>query len=39
VREHRIDAGFRRTVARVGEADWTVTCRRGRQVVRGATAE
>ena len=39
VSEHRMNAGFRCTVAKVGEADWTITCRRGRQVVRGFTAE
>jgi hypothetical protein len=31
--------GFRCTVAKVGEADWTITCRRTGQVVRGATSE
>lgn len=33
--QHRMNAGFRCTVAQVGEADWAITCRRGRMVVRG----
>ncbi len=39
VSEHRISAGFRCTVAKVGEADWIITCRRGRQVVRGSGSD
>ena len=34
---HPSTLGFRCTVAKVGEADWTITCRRGREVVRGYT--
>jgi hypothetical protein len=39
VSEHRMNAGFRCTVAKVGEADWIITCRRGRQMVRGSSAD
>jgi hypothetical protein len=39
VRGHRVNRGFRCTVAKVGEADWTITCKRGREVVRGSSAE
>jgi hypothetical protein len=39
VRAHRRNAGFRCAVAKWGEADWTITCRRGRQFVRGGTSE
>jgi hypothetical protein len=39
VRHNRMNAGFRCTVAQVGEADWTITCRHRDQVVRGSTAE
>lgn len=39
VRRHRINRGFRCSVARVGEADWTIACRRGKQSVRGSAAE
>jgi hypothetical protein len=39
VRQHRMNLGFRCAVAKVGEADWAITCRRGKQSVRGVTAE
>lgn len=39
VKRHRLNRGFRCTVAKVGEADWTITCRRGKQSVRGSTSE
>lgn len=39
VRRHRMNAGFRCSVIKDGEADWAITCRRGRAVVRGSTAE
>jgi hypothetical protein len=37
-RKHRDNLGFRCTVAQVGEADWTITCKRGREVVRGSVS-
>jgi hypothetical protein len=39
VRAHRINRGFRCSVDLVGEAAWQITCVRGRQIVRGYTAE
>jgi hypothetical protein len=39
VKQHRMNRGFRCAVAKVGEANWTITCRRGKQSVRGSTAE
>jgi hypothetical protein len=39
VARHRRTRGFRCTVAKIGEADWRITCRRGRAVVTGTTAE
>lgn len=35
VRQNRTNAGYRCTVAKVGEIDWTITCKRGDRVVRG----
>ncbi len=37
-RKHRDNLGLRCTVAQVGEADWTITCKRGREVVRGSVS-
>ena len=37
--EHRVNAGYRCTVAKVGEADWVITCRQGKRVVVGSTSE
>jgi hypothetical protein len=39
VRGHRDNRGFRCSVDLVGEADWQITCVRGRAIVRGQTAE
>jgi hypothetical protein len=35
----RSNRGFRCAVAKVGEADWTITCRRGKQSIEGSTAD
>jgi hypothetical protein len=35
VRRRRENAGFRCAVVRNGDADWTITCRDGRRVVKG----
>lgn len=39
VARHRHTRGFRCTVAQTGEADWRVSCRRGRATVTGTTAD
>ena len=39
VQDHPAAAGFRCSVAKIGEADWTITCRRGRQTVRGSASD
>jgi hypothetical protein len=33
--DHRMNLGYRCTVAKVGEADWTIVCKRGGRIVRG----